>query len=440
VGFGWMHALLCASAPAQYRLPCHVTHPGCSTLLLLLVLLVGSRPLPGASCGHTCTLLCHPGPCPPCPRVVDAPCHCGKLRLRQRCGQAAFSCAEVCGRRLGCGHACPEVCHEGPCPPCQQVRHSKVSALESADACCCFHSAKSFGRQVWTGAQEAAVGGHMNHLLPCPTTSRQLVEQANLNLRMPCLYTVSHLVVQLPCTSFSPPPPPPPIPGCRCPLTAAGVGRRLRSAPAASRSGTAPGPAASPWPVAATPASWCAMAAPPARPAPSRVCGAPSPSLPPCTQSTPPPPCFLMCGCAVCRSCGDLMECVDGARRFHDAAFIHVIQFALWHRGAWLKLWWSRMLPPGARTCPCGKTPYPDLPCDQASPSCGSTCGKLLSCGAHSCAERCHTGPCPAVGAGGSWGCLGMLLGRTQTTAADCLGLIDGNSWVPCAACCTAAS
>jgi NF-X1-type zinc finger protein NFXL1 len=357
VGFGWMHALLCASAPAQYRLPCHVTHPGCSTLLLLLVLLVGSRPLPGASCGHTCTLLCHPGPCPPCPRVVDAPCHCGKLRLRQRCGQAAFSCAEVCGRRLGCGHACPEVCHEGPCPPCQQVRHSKVSALESADACCCFHSAKSFGRQVWTGAQEAAVGGHMNHLLPCPTTSRQLVEQANLNLRMPCLYTVSHLVVQLPCTSMS-----------------------------------------------------------------------------------PPPPCFLMCGCAVCRSCGDLMECVDGARRFHDAAFIHVIQFALWHRGAWLKLWWSRMLPPGARTCPCGKTPYPDLPCDQASPSCGSTCGKLLSCGAHSCAERCHTGPCPAVGAGGSWGCLGMLLGRTQTTAADCLGLIDGNSWVPCAACCTAAS
>ena len=25
-----------------------------------------------SGCGHTCVLLCHPGPCPPCPRQVDA--------------------------------------------------------------------------------------------------------------------------------------------------------------------------------------------------------------------------------------------------------------------------------------------------------------------------------------------------------------------------------
>lgn len=37
------------------------------------------------------------------------------------------------------------------------------------------------------------------------------------------------------------------------------------------------------------------------------------------------------------------------------------------------------------------------LPCDVDAPPCGSTCGKLLSCGVHHCSERCHVGPCPAT-------------------------------------------
>ena len=41
------------------------------------------KALPGA-CGHTCLLLCHPGPCPPCPLVVDAPCHCGRVERKKR--------------------------------------------------------------------------------------------------------------------------------------------------------------------------------------------------------------------------------------------------------------------------------------------------------------------------------------------------------------------
>lgn len=44
------------------------------------------------SCGHSCLLLCHPGPCPPCPLVVDAVCSCGKSRRRRRCGQQRFQC------------------------------------------------------------------------------------------------------------------------------------------------------------------------------------------------------------------------------------------------------------------------------------------------------------------------------------------------------------
>lgn len=86
------------------------------------------RPLPG-KCQHACLLLCHPGPCPPCPRLVDAACHCGKVVLKQRCGRSAFSCKAACGRRLACGHACPEPCHAGECPPCQQVRVVVLAAL-----------------------------------------------------------------------------------------------------------------------------------------------------------------------------------------------------------------------------------------------------------------------------------------------------------------------
>ncbi|XP_002987702.2 NF-X1-type zinc finger protein NFXL2 [Selaginella moellendorffii] len=70
-------------------------------------------------CSHTCLLLCHPGPCPPCPQLVQLACHCGKLAELRRCGHKSFSCQRLCSKRLGCGvHSCDEICHEGECKPC----------------------------------------------------------------------------------------------------------------------------------------------------------------------------------------------------------------------------------------------------------------------------------------------------------------------------------
>ena len=40
---------------------------------------------------------------------------------------------------------------------------------------------------------------------------------------------------------------------------------------------------------------------------------------------------------------------------------------------------------------------FTDLACTEATPTCGSTCEKLLPCGHHHCAERCHHGPCTAT-------------------------------------------
>lgn len=80
-------------------------------------------------CGHPCMLLCHPGPHPPCPRVIQASCYCGKERTSRRCGKQEFSCQAMCGRKrtatgeedcVGryCEHPCPALCHPGECPPC----------------------------------------------------------------------------------------------------------------------------------------------------------------------------------------------------------------------------------------------------------------------------------------------------------------------------------
>ncbi|KAL6748565.1 hypothetical protein V8C86DRAFT_3020593 [Haematococcus lacustris] len=92
----------------------------------------------GGGCTHTCLLLCHPGPCPPCPLVVDARCYCGARTEKLRCGHHEFSCGQVCSARLDCGHLCPETCHEGPCPPCTLPGHHPCACgARSALLPCC---------------------------------------------------------------------------------------------------------------------------------------------------------------------------------------------------------------------------------------------------------------------------------------------------------------
>ncbi|KAL5710254.1 hypothetical protein ACHQM5_020843 [Ranunculus cassubicifolius] len=72
------------------------------------------------NCGHNCLLLCHPGPCPSCPKLVKTRCFCEKREDVRRCGFKNFSCNGVCEKLLDCGsHRCLETCHEGLCPPCR---------------------------------------------------------------------------------------------------------------------------------------------------------------------------------------------------------------------------------------------------------------------------------------------------------------------------------
>ncbi|XP_067621719.1 protein shuttle craft-like isoform X2 [Eurosta solidaginis] len=73
-------------------------------------------------CVHACTLLCHPGPCPPCQAHVKRDCGCGKTtKTMQCCLKEPIECDSVCGKLLNCElHTCPAKCHEGKCAPCTE--------------------------------------------------------------------------------------------------------------------------------------------------------------------------------------------------------------------------------------------------------------------------------------------------------------------------------
>ncbi|CAI0443634.1 unnamed protein product [Linum tenue] len=99
---------------------------------------VCNRPLKN-NCGHFCLLLCHPGPCPPCPKLVKASCYCGKIEDVRRCGYKVYSCNSRCNKLLGCkSHKCKEICHDGECPPCHErgVYRCLCGKKEEEKECC----------------------------------------------------------------------------------------------------------------------------------------------------------------------------------------------------------------------------------------------------------------------------------------------------------------
>ncbi|GAA6062232.1 hypothetical protein JCM10212_000811 [Sporobolomyces blumeae] len=112
-----------------------------------------SRPRP-VGCKHACSLNCHPGPCPPCPVVLNEKCHCSKRTLGVRCSalhdgkpltaaskevkEALKSCGEEHGATLACGiHSCTRSCHEGDCGECAEVRTKRCfCGKEEKDELC----------------------------------------------------------------------------------------------------------------------------------------------------------------------------------------------------------------------------------------------------------------------------------------------------------------
>ncbi|OBU00165.1 FKBP12-associated protein [Pseudogymnoascus verrucosus] len=89
------------------------------------------KPRAPRNCPHPCDLICHAGPCPPCPHMgpVQA-CFCGKDEVSKRCidthYDSGWSCGKKCGDMMPCGeHECVKGCHEGLCGSCEVLVESR---------------------------------------------------------------------------------------------------------------------------------------------------------------------------------------------------------------------------------------------------------------------------------------------------------------------------
>ncbi|OBT76627.1 hypothetical protein VF21_05357 [Pseudogymnoascus sp. 05NY08] len=89
------------------------------------------KPRAPRNCPHPCDLMCHAGPCPPCPHMgpVQA-CFCGKDEVSKRCidthYDSGWSCGKRCGDMMPCGeHECEKGCHEGLCGSCEVLVESR---------------------------------------------------------------------------------------------------------------------------------------------------------------------------------------------------------------------------------------------------------------------------------------------------------------------------
>lgn len=132
-------------------------------------------------CGHVCNERCHPGRCPPCPRVVTISCPCGKSKQTVRCSMQHIEspenlCSLPCLKLLSCGkHRCRQKCHYGPCPPCTHTLHQTCfCGSESRDISCCKDASQHYScgricnKPLSCGHHFCSLPCHEGSCPPCP--------------------------------------------------------------------------------------------------------------------------------------------------------------------------------------------------------------------------------------------------------------------------------
>jgi NF-X1-type zinc finger protein NFXL1 len=126
-------------------------------------------------CGHQCLILCHPGPCPPCPKVVKSKCYCGQTApATKRCFDKNWSCGKPCSQKLSCQqHLCPIPCHEGnTCPPCNKKSVQLCLCQRHQRQCDCSEPQWSCqdkcGKKLACGYHMCEQICHSKECPPCP--------------------------------------------------------------------------------------------------------------------------------------------------------------------------------------------------------------------------------------------------------------------------------
>jgi len=143
-------------------------------------------------CGHQCLILCHPGPCPPCPKMVKHDCYCRKSAPAiRRCYDKDWSCGKLCGRRLNCGqHTCPIPCHAGECPPCDktsvQLCQCKRQKMERECASPVWQCKQKCGKPLGCNHHVCDEVCHSGKCPPCPLSQLRSCPCGKTQHQLPC--------------------------------------------------------------------------------------------------------------------------------------------------------------------------------------------------------------------------------------------------------------
>lgn len=150
------------------------------------------------NCGnHSCQEICHPGPCGECellPGKIKA-CCCGKTSLnedRQSCLDPIPTCSQICGKTLPCKlHNCQNVCHSGPCAPCNVLVTQKCRCGSTSRTVECYRTAPDGDKFTCDRpcGQKKSCGRHRCSERCCPlsNSSNSSMVDGNPHLcTMPC--------------------------------------------------------------------------------------------------------------------------------------------------------------------------------------------------------------------------------------------------------------
>ncbi|XP_044731524.1 NF-X1-type zinc finger protein NFXL1 [Chrysoperla carnea] len=143
------------------------------------------------NCNHKCLLLCHPGPCPPCPQTTNTYCHCGKEQCFRRCSNKLWSCGSKCGAVLSCGrHNCTKKCHDGPCPPCPKQSQQKCECQRQIQLRECaspkWQCEEVCNKILDCKKHKCEVKCHAGSCEPCPLTKPRVCSCGKQQYILPC--------------------------------------------------------------------------------------------------------------------------------------------------------------------------------------------------------------------------------------------------------------
>ncbi|KZT20935.1 hypothetical protein NEOLEDRAFT_1244899 [Neolentinus lepideus HHB14362 ss-1] len=385
-------------------------------------------------CGnHTCQVVCHDGPCPPCVIKETTRCYCGKEERELGCGEGEskfctvinsdgdeerwtgkFACENKCNRPFDCGiHKCSQPCHPpSPAPPpcpfspslvthCPCGKHELSPALASS-----FPPGASLTRTKCTDSIPTCESLCMKplagcthvcsvrcHTGACPPCSIALVRPCRCGATMRDIKCAElqaggeeEILCDRPCAALR---------DCGrhqcnrlcCPLASlAGVGKGKGKRKAAAVGAAVDG----------TGLHACDLVC-------GKVLGCGNHRCEERDHKGPCPPCLrssfeeMICHCG--RTildppipCGTRINCAYPCNRPPPPCGHPKAPHACHEDPA--------PCPPcvflTSKRCACGKNTVDNVKCSQEKVSCGTVCGRLLACGFHHCQRLCHGDDCGA--------------------------------------------